>query len=368
MIKKLESTAVLLVGGGLSGGGAERHFNMLARGLFDGSADVLLVTRPGVPCHRDAYFPLRDGALISLREALRRCREKRYDAIFGFGRYPSFAAFAIRSSCSRATPLILMDVSVFLKAHAEDARRFKALPRTACRLAYSRADLLLANSQSGADDLKILTGGRTPVSRVPNILDPAWIRSTVTASGVTHAPDAPYILSLGRLVPSKRLDSAIHGFAGISTRIPHRLVIAGDGPEKAALQSLVEQMGLGHRILFPGWIAEPLPWLARADVLLHTSAVEGFPNSVLEAMALEVPVVSANWGADAVSLAEAGALRLVESNKPCSIGRALMTLLSDTEGRAAVVETARRECRKHMIPDAIAAYETAVADGMSRTP
>lgn len=368
MIKKIERSAVLLVGGGLSGGGAERHFNMLARGLFEGSADVLLVTRPGVPCHRNAYFPLRDGALISLSEALRRCREKRYDAIFGFGRYPSFAAFALRSACSRSTPLILMDVSVFLKAHAEDARRLKALSRMACRLAYSRADLLLANSQSGVDDLKILTQGRTPVARVPNIVDPVWLRSASTAPAGSGAPDAPYILALGRLVASKRLDAAIHGFAGISTRIPHRLVIAGDGPEKAALQSLVGQMGLGRRILFPGWISEPLPWLARADVLLHTSVVEGFPNAVLEAMALDVPVVSGNWGADAMSLAEAGALRLVESNNPCSIGRALMTLLSDAEGRAAVVETARRACRKHMIPDAIGAYEAAVTDGMARTP
>jgi glycosyltransferase involved in cell wall biosynthesis len=352
---------ILLIGAGLSGGGGERHFNMLAKWLYHGSADILLTTRPGVMCYREAVFPLRNKALITYHEALHRCRSHAYDAIVGFSRYPAFTAWWIRKTCCQSTPLILMDISVFLRAHSADTRWLKSLPLMACRMAYSRANLLLANSISGTQDLTTLTRGQTMVRRMPNLIDPEWIQLGSDGRLPDCFEGSPYILALGRLVPSKRLDSAIRAFANICSQIPHRLVVAGDGPERERLASLVKLLKLEHRVLFCGWVNEPLPLLKHAAALIHTSTLEGYPNSILEAMSLHIPVISGNWGLDACSLADNGALQLVKSEDPQSIAQALLAVLVDRDVRNQLISKANSEILEHRVPKAIEPYESAIA-------
>src|ERR1035441_7283242 len=225
----LKQNRILLIGGGLSGGGGERHFNMLAKWLYGGSADVLVVARPGLPCRRNPLFPLRPGAVIAFGQAIEGCLRGRYDVIFGFGRFASFVAFGLHRVAGRKAALVLMDISVFLRAHQADARWYKAIPLWGCRAAYGGADILLANSLSGAKQLATLTHGRVPASRVPNLVDPGWIASASRASEAPAANETPYVLALGRLVPSKRLDAAIRGFSRMAAQVPHRFLIAGDG-------------------------------------------------------------------------------------------------------------------------------------------
>ena len=348
---------VLLVGGGLSGGGGEVHFNTLARWLYGGSSDVLLVARPGVPCRRQATIPLRSGAVVSYSNAVNGCLKGRYEIVLGCGRFPSVVASCLQACFCRNVLLVLRDQSVFLQAHSSDARWWKLIPLVGCRVAYGRAHLLLANSESGAAELTALTQGRVPVARVKNPIDSARIFAAAKTGSGRPKESGPYILALGRLGPMKRFDMAILGFSQAGSHGSHRLLIAGDGPERRRLTALAKRLGLEGRVIFLGWVQEPMPLLAGADALIHTSTIEGYPNAVLEAMILRVPVISGDWGEDARSLSRRGALRLVDSGDPQSVGCAIQQVLQDRLLRDAMLREADREVAEHMIPQAIQRYE-----------
>ena len=100
------------------------------------------------------------------------------------------------------------------------------------------------------------------------------------------------ILALGRLTREKGIDTVLRAFALISGKFPEwRVVIAGDGPERAALMNLRKQLDLEGRVDFVGQVRDVENWLAAAGLVVHASRREGFPNAVLEAMAMGAPVV-----------------------------------------------------------------------------
>lgn len=123
------------------------------------------------------------------------------------------------------------------------------------------------------------------------------------------APPSPFALVAARLVSSKRVDLAIRAAA----RWPGSLVIAGDGPERAALERLASGVAPG-RVSFVGLLPRPevLGWMARSSALLHPSAVEAAPTVVLEALALGVPVICCGAGDTALWAARRSGLRVVE--------------------------------------------------------
>jgi teichuronic acid biosynthesis glycosyltransferase TuaC len=119
----------------------------------------------------------------------------------------------------------------------------------------------------------------------------------------------PVLLSVGHLIERKGHDLVI---AALPQLPGYTLMIAGLGPERAALAALAASLGVGSRVHFLGFI--PHDELARlysaADALVLASSREGWPNVLLEAMACGTPVVASNrWGApEIVARPEAGVL------------------------------------------------------------
>ena len=73
---------------------------------------------------------------------------------------------------------------------------------------------------------------------------------------------------------------------------PARLVILGEGRERDALAGLVRELGIGHAVALPGFVANPFAWMARARVFAVSSIYEGLSMVLVEAMACGTPVVS----------------------------------------------------------------------------
>ena len=108
----------------------------------------------------------------------------------------------------------------------------------------------------------------------------------------TRGPSRPpTILSVARMMPQKRLDRLLDAFAATTTP-DARLVILGDGPERADLERRAAALGVADRVEMPGFVEDVVPALRQADVFGLSSDYEGLPAAVLEALAAGVPVVT----------------------------------------------------------------------------
>jgi glycosyltransferase involved in cell wall biosynthesis len=101
---------------------------------------------------------------------------------------------------------------------------------------------------------------------------------------------ARILLSTARLVPQKGIDDAVRALPQLPADTV--LVVLGEGPERAALERLAGELGVGDRVFLPGRVPDVAAWLRRAAVYVHPARWEGFGLGVLEAMLAGLPVVA----------------------------------------------------------------------------
>ena len=100
------------------------------------------------------------------------------------------------------------------------------------------------------------------------------------------------LISVGRLCRQKRFDILLHAIAKARNDVDCRLVILGEGKDRTKLQTLSTQLGIAHLIHMPGFVSDVPDWLAKADLFVLSSDYEGLPGVVLEALAVNCPVVA----------------------------------------------------------------------------
>jgi N-acetylgalactosamine-N,N'-diacetylbacillosaminyl-diphospho-undecaprenol 4-alpha-N-acetylgalactosaminyltransferase len=166
------------------------------------------------------------------------------------------------------------------------------LARFLVKATYPRARQVIAVSQGVADGLSSSFGvPRDHMTVIANPIDLEDIRAQAENCPPV-AIDGSYVVTMGRLVPNKNFGMLIDAFA--RSGIAGKLLILGDGPERAALTARIEALGLAGRVVMPGFAANPFPTLRRAEFFVSPSNAEGFPNSLLEAMSVGLAVISTN--------------------------------------------------------------------------
>lgn len=161
---------------------------------------------------------------------------------------------------------------------------------------------------------------------VPNIIDIARFKPANDSAG------SPVILVSRNLEPVYDIASAIKAFKILKDTLPDaRLVIAGNGPEEARLKVLVEDFRLADSVQFAGRVdTADMPALYRsARVSLNSSRIDNMPNSVLEALAAGVPVVSTRVGGVPFIVEDEKTALLVEPGNPAEMAAAMQRVLTD---------------------------------------
>jgi GalNAc-alpha-(1->4)-GalNAc-alpha-(1->3)-diNAcBac-PP-undecaprenol alpha-1,4-N-acetyl-D-galactosaminyltransferase len=150
------------------------------------------------------------------------------------------------------------------------------------------------------------------------------------------------ILAVGRLSKEKGFDLLLEAFA--LSRVferGYRLVILGEGPERAALVDRARRLGILHALDMPGSQPAPEDWMERASVFVLSSRYEGFPNALLEAMAMGCAVIAANCSSGPREIIRDGhdGLIVPPENAP-AIAEALKRVLGDDRLRLRLGESA----------------------------
>jgi glycosyltransferase involved in cell wall biosynthesis len=167
--------------------------------------------------------------------------------------------------------------------------------------------------------------------------DPAVVgRSSVAYSGVDAPPvepaplpwDPPTIAVVGRLAPEKGIDVLLRALADLDGV---RLTVAGDGPERARLDALADELGVADRVTWLGWVRHDELWavLQQATVVAVPSRQDAFPRIAVEAAHLQRPVVASAVGGLRESVVDHATGLLVPPADPAALARALARVLGD---------------------------------------
>lgn len=215
-----------------------------------------------------------------------------------------------------------------------------------------------------AKDVWRLPSGRPRY--IPNGIDLARFAGTRDrAVAATPPGGAPTIGTVTGLRPEKRLDRLLRAFAAIAA--PARLVIAGDGPERAALERLAGQLGIAARVSFIGHVDDPAPLYAGFDVFALSSDTEQMPLSVIEAMAAAKAVAATDVGDVRFMLASDNSA-FVGPRDDAALTRSLSALLADPELRARLGAANRAKAARDYDQEAMFAAYGAVFDGACTGP
>jgi glycosyltransferase involved in cell wall biosynthesis len=315
-------------------GGTEKWTRFAAESLAS-SHDVHLITRsgifgrpPGVRTHRLPFWGEADPAswagLIGL------ARRHRVDVVIPTLRR-DYALTRIAAKLGGAKTVLRLGI---VRPVRDDPFQ---------RWLWGGADGILVNSAQVRQTLLQSSFIRpSRVRLVYNGVDTERIRGL----SAEHAslPFPRYFAAMGELSGRKRMELVVRGFFRFVVRNPESttgLVLIGDGPESANLRRLAAERGIADRVALTGFLQNPFPLLARAEVFVLASANEGIPNAVLEAMSLGRPVIaSAAAGAECIQDGQDGFL--LEPLDPEQLGQRLTTLAWDPDLRERIGEAGRR--------------------------
>ncbi|SDY15126.1 glycosyltransferase [Nitrosomonas sp. Nm58] len=311
-----ESLHVAVFLSGLTGGGAQRRSLLLARGFVARGCAVDLIVVHAEGPFRTAVAPgIRLLALEPCASRLPVIRRIKglwvISSLFALARYlattrpdvllatsipANLAALWGRTLSRTHTPTVITANLNLTKATAKWGALVAKRLRWLIARAYGGAQAVIAISRGVADDLITVTG--IPEKRVFSIYNPLDLERVTRQSRETvehpwlavGAP--PVVLAVGKLKRQKDYPTLVQAFARVRAHREARLVILGEGEERARIERLVKILGVEADVYLPGFVENPFAWMARVSVFVLASAWEGLSNVLLEALACGCTIVS----------------------------------------------------------------------------
>jgi glycosyltransferase involved in cell wall biosynthesis len=310
---------------------------------------------------REAWAPLSrlalgdDPPLAALRDHLRR---ERPASLLSFLNYPN-AVTLLLALLGRGETRFLVNVrnQVSVSSALALSRWNRSIPLL-MRALFRHADGVVAPSRGVAEDVVRLSGVtpdrvtviHNPVVR-PELLERARERP---AHPWLEDGGPPVVLGAGKLKPQKDFATLLRAFARVRRARPARLVILGEGDERPKLEALARERGVADDVSLPGYVPNPWACFRCAAAFVLSSAWEGLPNVLIEAMACGCPVASTDCPSGPAEILEQGAHGpLVPVGDEAALARAIERLLDEPPERERLIEAAAR----YSFDASIEAYE-----------
>jgi glycosyltransferase involved in cell wall biosynthesis len=356
---------ILLLIPHLGGGGAERVTALLARNLPTKKYELHLGVMTQRECAPDeAPFPIpvhwlgarrvRDGAFRLLKLVY----QLKPNIILSGMFHLNFLVLLLRPLFPAGTLILARQ-----NGTVSSSLTFGGLPwytRLLYRLLYRRADRIVCQTRAMAEDLaRELELKESKLAILPNPVDVVGIRKSIGKQRAEWTGPGPNLLAVGRLSREKGFDLLLHAlvpvrknFSGLS------LLIAGSGPEEAALKAERHALGLDTTVHFAGNVERPWRYFSKATLFVLSSRHEGLPNALLEAAAAGVPIVALPASAGVMELVSGQpgvwlAPQISSESLAASLLAALESLRPGERFAHSFVEQFRLDC-------AIGAYETLI--------
>lgn len=271
-------------------------------------------------------------SLPSLAQALRRERARVFHAHQTWSlscRYGIVAAAIARVPARLATAQLFLEMPSSAGINLQHTLLSRSLD---CHVAVSRFVASRLRDRFGVPDAKIRI--------IPNAVDvgeaprpDARLRAELAGDATTKL-----VLTVARLDAQKGIGHLLDAAAAVPGAL---FVIAGEGPDRATLEAKVVSLGLGERVRFLGHRRDVPALLAIADLFVLPSLYEGLPLSVLEAMAVGVPVVATAIGGTDEIVRDGETGTLVAARDPIALAAGIRSVLADRPRAARLAQAAR---------------------------
>jgi glycosyltransferase involved in cell wall biosynthesis len=190
-----------------------------------------------------------------------------------------------------------------------------------------------------------------PSQVVPNIIDLSRFSPAITTEQTPHQQDAgPHLVVARNLEAIYDNATALRALAQLRATHPHaRLTVAGTGPLADELRALAHELGVAPAVTFAGRLdRDAMADLYRqADVCLNPSLADNMPNSVLEALASGVPVVSTRVGGVPFIVQDGVTALLVPPQDPAAMAQAVQRLLAEPQFKSSLVAAGLQEVQRY---------------------
>lgn len=286
----------------LRGGGAERVMVTLAGNMAKkGHAVDLVVANAEGPYLKEVPASVRvldlkaKRVLFSLKSLCRYLRSERPIAILSTMGHANMIALLAKRLSGVNVRSIVREANILQPAVKGGFSGKTRILLTLLPHMYQWADGVVAVSHGVAEDLACYAGDAS--HRVTVIYNPV-IDETLfekASQPVCHPWFSqgcpPVVLAVGRLARQKDFPTLIKAFSTVRNQ-ECRLLILGEGQERASLENLVNSLGLKGRVDLPGFVDNPFQYMARSAVYVLSSRWEGLPNTLIQALAIGTPVIA----------------------------------------------------------------------------
>ena len=253
---------------------------------------------------KPVLLPLKVDSSIRHINALKRYLDSQQpDIVISALTYTNLVALWAKKLSRAQTPVVVSE-RIALSVHRQnEARRHRwcwrwqyVLPMV--RRTYQFAGGIVAVSDGVANDL--VANAYIDRNAITTIYNPVVDNtiSELAAEPLKHSwfgpGQPPVILGVGRLTPQKDFQTLLRAFARVRGERNIRLLILGEGRQRAELAALAQELGVAVDVDMPGFVDNPYQYMARASVFALTSLYEGLPGALIQALACGCPVVSTN--------------------------------------------------------------------------